>query len=75
MPPLRMLLLDEEIVLGAREHVDDGVADAEDVDSGVAGMENSEVWEGARTIPAQPSSAQLRARQCVALNRCGMGWL
>ena len=31
MPPLCMLLPDEEIVLGAGDHIDDGVADAEDV--------------------------------------------
>src|SRR5262249_55950915 len=43
------VLTDEEIVLGLGEHVDDGVADTEDIEAG-CGHGNSGL-EGARTIP------------------------
>ena len=55
------VLLDQEIVLGARKHVDNGVADAENVEAG--GGHGISRAGRARALYSAPKPAQLRAQR------------
>jgi hypothetical protein len=67
-------VLDQEIVFRARDHVDDGVADTEDIEAGRCGhgksrrdLRKSGLWMSARTIAAAAERATQKANASPAL--------